>query len=86
MNLLARLGDHISTKSNFIKASMWLFGLPSAILIAIVGAEYSPWMPVFALMLAPFAGYFWGLAMWHLHFQGVYALRSRDTSTQDHAE
>jgi hypothetical protein len=83
MSLLVRLGNYISTKPNFIKASIWMFGVPFGVVMAILTHEYNPWLPVFSLLLAPLAGYLWGLAMWHLHFQSVYARRARHAAVQD---
>ena len=83
MSVFVRLGNYISTKPNFIKASIWMFGLPFGVFVAMVTYEYSPWIPVFALLLAPLAGYLWGLAMWHHHFQGVYARRSKPLVAPD---
>ena len=83
MGLLVRLGNYISTKPKFMKASTWMFGLPFGVFMAVCTQEYGPWAPVFSLLAAPVAGYFWGLAMWHLHFEGVYARQSKPSVAQD---
>ena len=82
MKLLVRLGNYISTKPNFLKASIWMFGVPFGVLMALLSSQYSPWMPVFSLLLAPLAGYLWGLAMWHLMFESIYARRSHSTASR----
>ena len=86
MNLLIRLGNYISTKPNFIKASVLMFGVPFGVVMAFVTNEYGPWGPVFSLLLAPLAGYLWGMSMWHLMFQSIYARRSGSEVARKKAE
>ncbi len=77
MSTLLRLGNYISTKSNFVKASIWMFGIPVGVFLAFITSEYGPWMPVLSLLIAPVVGYIWGLAMWHLYFAAIFANRAQ---------
>lgn len=81
MNLLVRLGNYISTKPNFLNASVVGFGLPLGILLAFITSEYGPVGPVIALLLAVPLGYLWGLAMWHLLFKSICARRTSQPPT-----
>ncbi len=81
MNPLVRLGNYISTKANFVKASIVLFGGPFGLGLALFLSEYGPVPVVIALLLAPVAGYLWGVAMWALVFNDIYA-RKRMSSEE----
>ena len=39
MKLLVRLGNYISTKPNFLKASIWMFGVPFGVLMALLSSQ-----------------------------------------------
>ena len=83
MNLLIRLGNYISTKANFLKASVWMFGIPFGVFMAFVTSRYNPWVPVFSLLIGPVVGYIWGLALWHLVFQSMYSRRSQFSAKKE---
>jgi hypothetical protein len=69
-SLLERLGRHIRTKRNFVRACVIGFGLPFGIVEAIILEPYAgPPAVVLALLLAPLAGWLWGIAMWHLWYK-----------------
>ena len=79
MSILVRLGDYISKKPNFLKASVLMFGLPFGILSAVLTRNDDPAVPMFSLLLCPLAGYIWGLGMWHLYFEAVFAKKHQPT-------
>jgi hypothetical protein len=79
--LFGRFGRYIATKPNFLKASVLGIGVPFGVVEAFVVSPYGPVAVVVALFLAPFAGYAWGLAMWHLMFKDIYAKRGKTSAT-----
>jgi phosphate/sulfate permease len=79
--LFARLGQYIATKPNFLKASVLGFGVPFGVVEALVVRHYGAVAVVVALLLAPIAGYAWGLVMWHLMFKDIYAKRAKTSAT-----
>jgi hypothetical protein len=81
-SLLARLGRYIATKQNFLRASVFGFGLPFGVFEAFLVQPYGPAAVVVAVLVAPVAGYVWGLAMWHLMFKRIYAKRAAATSSK----
>ena len=84
MSLLVRLGNYISKKPNFIKASIWGFGMPWGVLMALFLRESGLWL--LPVLLAPVAGYLWGLGMWHLYFKSMYAQREKQAGGQDRSK
>ncbi len=70
---VVRFARYISTKHNFLKASVCIVGLPWGIGVAVFTSAFSPWAPVISLILAPAMGFLWGLVMWRFYFSGVFA-------------
>jgi hypothetical protein len=80
-NSLSRLGKYISTKPNFLKASVLGLGTPTGLVGAFLLDDYGRAMPFFGFILALIASYFWGQIMWAFMFRDIYARQSSKLTT-----
>jgi len=72
---VSRLSNYISTKQNFVRASVVCLGGPVAAIGAFLGRDFGVLAPAFIVILALIASYFWGVIMWRLMFRDIYARR-----------
>ena len=73
MKTLIRLGNHLSTKRNFMRASVVGMGVPAAAIGAWGISSYGPFVTVVTAVLAFIGAYVAGLIMWRLMFRDIYA-------------
>ena len=73
MNVLARLGNYISTEPRFLKASTLGLGTPAAALGAWGFQQYGEVASVLVVPIAFAGAYAWGFIMWRIMFRDFYA-------------
>lgn len=73
MKTLARLGDHISTERNFLRASVVGMGVPAAAIGVWAISSYGAFVAVVTGLLAFIGAYVAGLIMWRVMFRDIYA-------------
>jgi nitrate reductase NapE component len=73
LSVLARLGNYIRERRNFLKFSVVSAGLPAAaIALATLGSYGAVVFWIFLVILAPAGAYLWGVVFWELFLENIY--------------
>lgn len=75
MDTLSRLGNYMSTRRGFLRASMIGLGVPAAAIGAWIFNDYGYGASLFVVPCAFVAAYLWGIIMWRLVFRDLYAAK-----------
>ena len=73
LSVLARLGNYIRERRNFLKFSVVCVGIPAAaIALVTLGSYGGVVFCIFLVILALACAYLWGMVFWELFLKNIY--------------
>jgi hypothetical protein len=73
MTLLARIGMYLGTQARFLVASLFIFGVPFAVIVLWLLSDFGEFAQVLGAGVSLLGALAWGVIMWHLIFKNIFA-------------